>query len=410
LQRRREPHWAIISRQTTNSPGRAIGYRRLAVGGTWIARLRDATGQRHHQALGTADDVLDADGRTVLSWDQAQRAAAAWFDEQTRRLSTGVAPNGAYTVNDALADHFAFREGQGQTVANDRLKATAWITPVLGSIPLTKLAEPQVLAWLHDVATAPARIRTTKGAEQRRRTGDTPEFRRARKATANRIFTILKAALNHAYRMRLVANTDAWDRVRPFKGADSARVRFLSDHEQRRLVAAAEPDFRPLLTAALLTGIRYGDLAKLVVGAFHPGSRTLAVRMIKTQHNTNIALSDEAVTFFKRNCKSRSADDLMFHKANGEPWGTGHQTARMVAASREANIPYVSFHICRHTYASRAVMRGIPLTVVAAQLGHRSTKMVEKHYGHLAPNYIASTIRDAMTPIGLLRTNHKKAK
>jgi hypothetical protein len=35
------------------------------------------------------------------------------------------------------------------------------------------------------------------------------------------------------------------------------------------------------------------------------------------------------------------------------------------------------------------------LAVVAAQLGHSDTRMVEKHHGHLAPTYIADTVRAA---------------
>ena len=38
-------------------------------------------------------------------------------------------------------------------------------------------------------------------------------------------------------------------------------------------------------------------------------------------------------------------------------------------------------------------MAGTPLMVVARQLGHRDTRMVERHYGHLAPDYITDAIR-----------------
>jgi integrase len=55
--------------------------------------------------------------------------------------------------------------------------------------------------------------------------------------------------------------------------------------------------------------------------------------------------------------------------------------------------PGVSFHALRHTWASLAAMNGVPLMVVAKNLGHVDTRMVEKHYGHLAPSYIAEAIR-----------------
>jgi hypothetical protein len=38
-------------------------------------------------------------------------------------------------------------------------------------------------------------------------------------------------------------------------------------------------------------------------------------------------------------------------------------------------------------------MRGVPMAVIARQLGHADTRMTERHYAHLAPNYVADTIR-----------------
>jgi hypothetical protein len=47
-------------------------------------------------------------------------------------------------------------------------------------------------------------------------------------------------------------------------------------------------------------------------------------------------------------------------------------------------------------------MRGVPLAVIAAQLGHADTRMVEKHYGHLSPSYLAETVRTAFGSLGLI--------
>jgi hypothetical protein len=45
-------------------------------------------------------------------------------------------------------------------------------------------------------------------------------------------------------------------------------------------------------------------------------------------------------------------------------------------------------------------MNGAPLLVVGKNLGHSDTRMVEKHYGHLAPSYIADAIRAAAPRFG----------
>ena len=46
------------------------------------------------------------------------------------------------------------------------------------------------------------------------------------------------------------------------------------------------------------------------------------------------------------------------------------------------------------------VMDAVPLIVVARNLGHADTRMVEKHYGHLATSYVREAIR-AAKPLGI---------
>lgn len=92
----------------------------------------------------------------------------------------------------------------------------------------------------------------------------------------------------------------------------------------------------------------------------------------------------------------------MLAKADGSPWNPSHQARPMAEACERARIkPAVSFHILRHTWASLAVMAGAPLMVVARNLGHADTRMVERHYGHLAPSYIADAIRAAAPKFGI---------
>ena len=40
-------------------------------------------------------------------------------------------------------------------------------------------------------------------------------------------------------------------------------------------------------------------------------------------------------------------------------------------------------------FCEKTRLNGVPLMVVAKNLGHTDTRMVEKHYGHLAPGYVA---------------------
>jgi integrase len=46
-------------------------------------------------------------------------------------------------------------------------------------------------------------------------------------------------------------------------------------------------------------------------------------------------------------------------------------------------------------------MKSVPMGVTAEQLGHADTRMTEKHYAHLAPNYVADTIRAHSPKLGV---------
>jgi integrase len=225
---------------------------------------------------------------------------------------------------------------------------------------------------------------------------------RRRRATLNRTLTVLKAALNLAWSKGKIPSDTAWRRVKPFKEADAARMRYLTIPEAKRLINASPMDFRQLVQAALLTGARYGELAALVVEDFNPDSDTLHVKTSKSGKGRHIALTDEGARYFSALTAGRKSGEPILRKANGERWHTAHQARPMAEACKVAKIsPPASFHCLRHTYASHAIMNGAPLFVVAKNLGHADTRMVEKHYGHMAPSFIADAIRAAAPKFGI---------
>ena len=196
----------------------------------------------------------------------------------------------------------------------------------------------------------------------------------------------------------------AWRRVKPFRGVDRARVRYLTTAEVERLDNAADPDFRPLLRAGLTCGARYGQLVGLRVADFDVDAGTLRLVSRKGHGAEKVYrahLSDEAYHLFAQIYAGRHAEDLIFTRPDGTAWWQSHQIRLMQEASARAGIsPAVSFHVTRHTFASLAIMAGAPLLVVAQALGHADVRMVVAHYGHLAPDYAAQAIRDAAPSFG----------
>jgi len=73
----------------------------------------------------------------------------------------------------------------------------------------------------------------------------------------------------------------------------------------------------------------------------------------------------------------------------------------MLAACNAARIdPPVGFQALRHTWESLAVAAGMPFMLVARNLGHKDTRMVERHYGHLGDDFIVDAIRTSAPTFG----------
>ena len=211
----------------------------------------------------------------------------------------------------------------------------------------------------------------------------------------------MKAALNLAYQERKVASDDAWRSVKAFREADSSRVRYLTDDEARRLVSHCLPDFRPLVQVALLTGCRYGELVASTVADYNPDTGTVHIRVSKSGKPRHVVFDPRGPAVLRWRGRRQDGDVRIFTKPDGSRWGTSHQQRPFKAACQGAKVA-LTFHGLKYSYASRLVMSGAPMAVVAAQLGHSDTRMVEKHYGHLAPSYVADTVRAAFTSMGVV--------
>jgi integrase len=98
------------------------------------------------------------------------------------------------------------------------------------------------------------------------------------------------------------------------------------------------------------------------------------------------------------------------HILQGGRKGLGTFARPLAEASRIALVdPATTFHVLRHTYGSSLATKGVPMGVIAAQLGHSDTRMTEKHYAHLSPNYVADKIRAALPALGNVQKTNDTA-
>lgn len=384
-------------------PGLHLGYRKLSGRpGRWVVRRYIGEQAYETETIATADDFSTANGVDVLNSQQAQ--------EEARRRRDAVVQTGAgkgpFTVADAVALYLGAQAAEGRNTADAKKRFDAMILPSLGSEVVANLTTDTLREWLTKLAAAPPRVRTARGEPQQYREAaedvERSEAVRRRRSTANRHLGLLRAALTLAWREGKVAADTAWRRVAPFKNVTAARVRYLSVAEAKRLINACGEDFRDLVRAALVTGCRYGELAQLNVGDLNLDAGTVAIRRSKTGKARHVVLTEEGAAFFAELCAGRRGSETLLRRPSGEPWGPSNQTAPLERACRRAGIvPAINFHGLRHTWASLAVMASVPLHVVGKNLGHADTRMVERHYGHLAPSYIADEVRKGAPRFGL---------
>lgn len=386
LEARGKPYFRALE------PGLHIGYRRPKGGtGKWVARHYVGDQKYEVETIGTADDNSDADGVAILSFRQAQELAR---ERMVRRAHQAAGKTGPLTVEDAIKEYLEFMENNRKSAVDARSRANTHILPDLGKIEIESLTTDRITKWHAALAKAPARIRTAEGKEQKhKKAPEDDDSKRRRRSTANRTLTVLKAALNRMWRAGKVQSDAAWRRVEPFEGVDAARVHYLTISEAKRFINACDPDFRKIAEAGLQTGARYGELCRLDVADFNPDAGTVTIRMSKSTKPRHVVLTDEGAELFKQLVAGRAGSEPMFVK-NGKRWKPSHQSRPMESACKNGKIdPPITFHSLRHTWASLAVMNGVPLMVVARNLGHSDTRMVERHYGHLAPSFVADAIR-----------------
>jgi integrase len=309
------------------------------------------------------------------------------------------------TVAEAIEEHFADRllRGKARGIETDRASLAAHVLPTLGEVTVAKLTAKQLKAWQRTLATTPARLRSSRDAEERNYRGlETEEQRKARRSTVNRVWGAFRAALAHAAAEHHISD-EAWRGIKSFPNAATARVRYLSDDEALRLCNAAQGDLRDLIVAGLLCGARYGEITNLVADDFNPDSGTLTIRaaIAKSGKTRHIALAPEGVAFFAR-LRTKTAPGALLFTRNGKQWTRSVQERPLAEACQAAGIARLKFHELRHSYASRLVMRGVPMAVVSSLLGHSSVAITEKFYAHLAPSFVADSVRAAIGALGIV--------
>ena len=322
-----------------------------------------------HQAVRRVDgqrQLLQFFGSWRIGNQGDQRDAGCHFRGLVDQLNIGARKHGAGSIK--------IDEGKVRPFAEK-----------FGDVQVSALTTGGLQAWRDRLVHQPAADADITDAKRR-------DVLRASQGTANRVWAVCRAALNHAFRTGRVDTDLAWRRIQPFQDVDEARKRFLSVAEANKLLGACKGSFRDLVQAALLTGLRPGELVRLTVGQFQ-GTR-LEVSAGKTGKSRFVPLTTQGVAIFKKLAKGRPPEDLILSNAEMKSW-TRMQIARAMrdaVTAAKLKTPAV-FYDLRRSYGSLLANAQASDATIAHALGHADTRMTRRHYAHLLDSVVAAELQ-----------------
>jgi integrase len=189
--------------------------------------------------------------------------------------------------------------------------------------------------------------------------------------TVNRELSLLKRILN-------VAVSQGWIKRNPFKlgdtlitpGDEKKRERIITREEEARLLAACtgkREHLRAIIICAIDTGMRKGEILKILTSDLDFDNRIIRVRAFntKTMRERHVAMTERL---------ARELQRLWQKLPDGEDttiFGTENDFKNaFITARRLAGLSDVRFHDLRHTHATRLVAAHVPLSEVGRALGH----------------------------------------
>lgn len=175
------------------------------------------------------------------------------------------------------------------------------------------------------------------------------------------------------------------------KPAKKKRKRILTPQE-RELVFSDIGDryFREYCLALLETGARPMEVAT-VTGAQVSSDGT---RWILEEHKTDrdgeerVIYLSPAMQALTRQLLQENPEGPLFRSTRKkagvrQPWTINSIRCRFRRLrERHPDLKGVTAYCLRHSFTTAALLRGLPVPVVSALLGHKSIKMVDEHYNH----------------------------
>lgn len=198
-------------------------------------------------------------------------------------------------------------------------------------------------------------------------------------ATINRSLAALKVMAKRAsQRGWLVSAVAEAIRAVPLLREDNVRVFTHTPAELQRVVNHSSPALQKMIAAAMLTGMRRGELVALRREDIDLDKRVIIARRTKTKTVTTIPVPEALLPALD------GSGVYVFQTAAGGPYTPAAVTRAFARACARAKVEGLRWHDLRHLYASMLHSRGVDIGLLATLLGHssRTGTAITRRYAH----------------------------
>jgi integrase len=224
-------------------------------------------------------------------------------------------------------------------------------------------------------------ISTRMIAEYRNR-----RLEKVKPATVYQELALLRRMFNVAIREWEWLQNNPVSRLSFSVGNKNARDRWLMPEEEEGLLAnATNPQWlKPLLVAALHSGMRQGEILNLKWQDVNLSKRIILVVKSKNGEKRSIPMSNTL-------CQALRA--IKVRDISGRVFPIAIRSLRVAfeKALKKAKIENFHFHDLRHTFATRLVQNGVDLYKVKELLGHKTLAMTTR-YAHHYPESLRASV------------------
>jgi integrase len=186
-------------------------------------------------------------------------------------------------------------------------------------------------------------------------------------ATVNRETGLLKHMFNMAERWGMFHGTNPVRWVK-FLPENNLQFHTLSEDDERRLLEAAPPYLREMILFALNIGLRTNEIFNLKWEDVDIEQRRLKMIVKKNQRALSIPLNDAAFGVVESRLAIQHGPYVFYSPMTGDRFLD--VKGALAAAVKRAGLGKVTWHMFRHTFASRLTRSGVDLVTVKDLLGH----------------------------------------